>query len=257
MGIVVALKGTIGAEARRASILSLALGSGGVALDTAAGTFDVHPMTIRRDFDALEKSGKVRRVRGGIVSVADFPVDVRRTQNRAAKRAIAAKILPLIPASSTIGLDASTTAVAVAEALGLDRQLTVITNGLYCFDLLTRNPSVRAYLTGGEREKRNESLVGFLAQQAFGTFHLDLSIVSAMGVHSKSGTSESTLAQAAVKDSLSRASRSLILAVDSSKLQCQSSVRALSLDRVTTLVTELAPGDALLDPFRDLVDVVL
>lgn len=245
-----ALKSSIDSEARRARILLLALSRGVVALDDAASAFDVHPMTIRRDFESLERDGKVRRVRGGIVTVGDYPVEVRRTQNLTAKRTIAAKILPLVSNWSTIGLDASTTASHFAEALGSDRQLTVITNGLFAFDVLARNAAVRAYLTGGEREERNESLVGILAQQAFEAFHFDLSIISAMGVHADSGTSESTLAQAAVKDSLARASRQLILAVDSSKLQSQSSVRALDLDRISTLVTELDPSDPRLDPYR-------
>jgi DeoR family fructose operon transcriptional repressor len=253
----VALKGTIDAEARRAAILSLARSSGTVALDEAASTFDVHPMTIRRDFEALERDGIVRRVRGGIMPVGDDPVNVRRTQNFAAKRTIAAKIIPLISSSSTIGMDASTTVGAVAEALGSNRHLTVVTNGLFAFDTLARNTAVRAHLTGGEREQRNASLVGMLAQQGFEAFHFDVSVISGMGVHADSGTSESTLAQAAVKDSLARVSRRLILAVDSSKLQSRSSVRALNLDRISTLVTELAPADPLLDPFRPYITIIV
>jgi DeoR family fructose operon transcriptional repressor len=75
-------------------------------------------------------------------------------------------------------------------------------------------------------------------------------VVSALGLHAGSGTSESTLAQAAVKDALARASATVVLALDSSKLESRARVRSLGLDRVDVLVTELDPADARLAPYR-------
>ncbi|MET0713409.1 MAG: DeoR/GlpR family DNA-binding transcription regulator [Mycetocola sp.] len=248
-----ALKSTLSAEARRAGLLEDARTSGGVDLVDAATRYDVHPMTIRRDFEFLERDGHVRRVRGGVVTVEDDPFTMRQVRNLRAKQVIAAKVLPLIPSGGAIGLDASTTVCALAEMLPADRTITAVTNGLVAFDALSRKSAVQAYLTGGEREEHNLSLVGHLTQQAFATFHLDCSIISAMGVHARSGTSESTLAQAAVKDAMARAADRVILAVDASKLEFHSHVHALTLERVTTLVTDLDPDDGRLDPYRRLV----
>jgi DeoR family fructose operon transcriptional repressor len=248
-----ALKSTVSAEARRAGLLEVARASGDVDLVEAATRYDVHPMTIRRDFELLERDGQVRRVRGGIVAVSDDPFTLRRVRNLREKQIIAAKVLPLIPSGGAIGLDASTTVCALADILPPDGRVTVLTNGLVAFDALSRKPAIQAYLTGGEREERNLSLVGHLTQQAFDTFHLDCSIISAMGVHTRSGTSESTLAQAAVKDAMARAADRVILAVDASKLEFHSHVHALALERVTTLVTDLDPDDKRLDPYRRLV----
>ncbi|SFN36215.1 DeoR/GlpR family DNA-binding transcription regulator [Mycetocola miduiensis] len=248
-----ALRSTLSAEARRAGLLEDARTSGGVDLVDAATRYDVHPMTIRRDFEFLERDGHVRRVRGGVVTVDDDPFAMRQVRNLRAKQVIAAKVLPLIPSGGAIGLDASTTVCALAEMLPADRAITAVTNGLVAFDALSRKSAVQAYLTGGEREELNLSLVGHLTQQAFDTFHLDCSIISAMGVHARSGTSESTLAQAAVKDAMARAADRVILAVDASKLEFHSHVHALALERVTTLVTDLDPENGRLDPYRRLV----
>ncbi len=49
------------------------------------------------------------------------------------------------------------------------------------------------------------------------------------------------------------ASQSVVLAVDSNKLGQRSAVRALSLDQIQTVVTELDPADVRLDPYRDRV----
>ncbi|MET0933124.1 MAG: DeoR/GlpR family DNA-binding transcription regulator [Mycetocola sp.] len=248
-----ALRSTLSAEARRAGLLEDARASGGVDLVDAATRYDVHPMTIRRDFEFLERDGHVRRVRGGVVTVEDDPFTMRQVRNPRAKQVIAAKVLPLIPNGGAIGLDSSTTLCALAEMLPVDLTITAVTNGLVAFDALSRKPAVQAYLTGGEREEHNLSLVGHLTQQAFATFHLDCSIISAMGVHARSGTSESTLAQAAVKEAMARTADRVILAVDADKLEFHSHVHALELERVTTLVTDLDPEDGRLDPYRRLV----
>ncbi len=248
-----ALKSTLSSEARRAGLLEDARESGGVELAVAATRYDVHPMTIRRDFEILERDGHVRRVRGGVVTIQDDPFTLRRVRNLRAKQTIAAKLLPLIPRNGAVGLDASTTVCALAEIFPTDRTVTAVTNGLVAFDALSRKPAVRSYLTGGERDEHNVSLVGHLTQQAFATFHLDCSIISAMGVHAPGGTSEGTLAQAAVKDAMALASDRVIVAVDASKLESHSHVRALALARVTTLVTDLDPDDERLDPYRRLV----
>ena len=248
-----ALKSTLSSEARRAGLLKDAREGNGVNLADSATQFGVHPMTIRRDFELLEREGLVRRVRGGIVVIQNDPFTLRRVRHLRAKQIIAAKLLPLIPSGGVIGLDASSTVCALAEIMPADGKVTAVTNGLVAFEALSRKPAVKAYLTGGEREEQNLSLVGHLTQQAFAAFHLDCSIVSALGVHAATGTSESTLAQAAVKDAMARASDRVILATDASKLDSLSHVHALTLDRVTTIVTDLDPEDDRLDPYRRLI----
>lgn len=256
-----ALRGTLDAEARRSEILALARADGAVSLDAAAERYEVHQMTIRRDFEALERAGVVRRVRGGVMPTLADPFSIRRSQHRAAKERIARKVLPLLPRDGAVGFDASTTvchlADMLAEAAPESTGLTVITNGLVAFDTLAAAPGVRGYLTGGEREEHNLSLVGSLAEQGFGAFHLDCAIVSAMGVHADTGTSESTLAQAAVKRAMAAATDRLVLVVDAGKLQSHSRVLALPTARIDTLVTELAPDDPRLDPYRAVVGDIL
>ena len=56
-----------------------------------------------------------------------------------------------------------------------------------------------------------------------------------------------------MKQALARASQYVVLAVGATKLSQRSAVRALSLDQIQAVVTELDPADSRLDPYRDRV----
>ena len=252
-----AVSGTVGVEARRESLLATLSDEGQVLLADAVTRWDVHPMTIRRDFEHFERAGLARRVRGGVVSVSAGGFMERRSLNLIAKNKIAQKLLALVPSGGTVGLDSSTTIFCLGPLLPENRGITVVTNGLSVFNYLDEKPAIRSFLTGGEREEQNNSLVGQLAIKALENFHLDCCFISALSVHSESGTSETTLDQAAMKDAMVRSSARTVLALDATKLETRSRVRSLTLDRIDVLVTELAPTDTRLDAYRDSVKTII
>jgi DeoR family transcriptional regulator, fructose operon transcriptional repressor len=252
-----AISSTVGAEARRESLLATLSDEGQILLADAVLRWDVHPMTIRRDFEHFERSGIARRVRGGVISVSAGGYMERHSLNLVAKNKIAQKLRTLLPRGATIGLDSSTTVYCLGPLLPENGGITVVTNGLSVFQYLIEKPAIRSYLTGGEREHQNNSLVGQLAINSLENFHLDCCFISALSVHSESGTSETTLEQAAMKDAMVRASERTILALDATKLETRSRVRSLTLDRIDVLVTELAPSDARLDAYRESVKTIV
>jgi DeoR family transcriptional regulator, fructose operon transcriptional repressor len=251
------MSSSVNAEMRRDKLVALLAEQGQVLLGDAVLLWDIHPMTIRRDFDYLQRSGLARRVRGGLLAISADGFAERRSVNLTAKNAIAEKLVRLVPTGGTIGLDSSTTIFPLAPLLPDKLGLSVVTNGLEVFDVLQGRPGIRSYLTGGEREEQNVSLVGTLAIQSLGNFHLNCCFVSALSVHSGMGTSENTLQQAAVKDAMVKASERVIVGVDASKLETRSRVRSLTWDRVDVLVTELDPSDARLDAYRGWVSEII
>jgi DeoR family fructose operon transcriptional repressor len=250
----VAVTGTLTAEQRRTALRAGLAQHGQLRLAEVAAEWHVHPMTIRRDFEQLEREGLAQRVRGGLLHVADDVFDRRRARALTAKRRIAAKLRDLVPADAAVGMDASTTVHLLATDMPPRRGISVVTNGLAAFTALHAQPGVRTFLTGGEREERNNSLVGPIAVGVVRQFLLARCFVSAAALD-PAGTSETTVEQAAVKQAMVEVSDHVVLAVDSSKLGQRSSVRCLGLTRVDLLVTELAPDDARLDGYRDLVEI--
>jgi DeoR family fructose operon transcriptional repressor len=253
----VAVTGSLDAEARRAAIVERLISDGRLLLKETAHAWGVHPMTIRRDFEALESEGLARRVRGGIVSVGADDFSQRQHRNATAKRRIAEKLSGFITDGMTIGLDASTTVHQFAAAFPAVTSVSVITNGLATFQALSARQGVRTFLTGGEREEQTFSLVGPLTVRALRQYNIDLCVISARSVDARFGTSETTLEQIAVKEAMAEASKRTVLAVDSGKLDTRSRVRSLGLDQIDVMVTELDPKDTRLDPYRDRVQQIL
>ncbi len=252
-----AVEGTIDGQDRRAWMRHRLAAGERLSLPDTARQFGVHEMTVRRDFQFLAESGLGRRIRGAILPSSAAPFDDRRNRASAAKRIIAAKLAGMITPGMAIGLDASTTVHALTAILPADQGLSVITNGLASFTALCRREGVRAYLSGGEQEDLNDCLVGTLAVQALTNFNLDLALISAAGISVRSGTSESTLAQAGMKLAMADTAERLVLAVDSGKFESTAPVKSLELARVDVLVTELDPGDGRLDRYRRLVAEIL
>jgi DeoR/GlpR family transcriptional regulator of sugar metabolism len=250
-----AVSGTLDAERRRRGLADALRTTGSLRIDAAAVDWQVHPMTIRRDLRQLERDGLARLVRGGAVYVGPTGFARRRAQALSAKRRIAEKAQALVPRGEAIGIDASTTMSQVVERVD-GQDLLVVTYGLENFLTLEERPGVRAYLTGGARDPRTGSMVGPLAVNALQSFSLSRCFLSASAVDPRLGCTEPTTEEAEMKRAMAAVSAHVVLAVDSSKLEQRAYVRSIPLAEIDVLLTELAPDDPRLDPYREVVELV-
>lgn len=252
-----AVVSTFGTERRRDAMSSRLSSEGSLLVNDAAEEWGVHPMTVRRDFDFFVDQGLARRVRGGIIALRGDSFKHRRHLNATAKAAIAQKMLPLLEPDCVIALDSSTTISVFAEHITGPGEITVFTNGLPAFQALRTREGIHAFLSGGEQEVQNDSLVGPLAEAALSHFMISTAFVSTMSLDPVAGAGENTLAQVSYKRALAARANRLVLAIDASKLDTQARFRSLKPGDVDVLVTELEPSDARLDPYRDLVSKIL
>jgi DeoR family fructose operon transcriptional repressor len=244
------LAGNLAGEERLEWLRERLESEGTVQLRDAAAELGVSEMTIRRDLQELEGLGVVRRVRGGAVATGPSTLGERRRQHARAKSKIAAKLLPLVPDTGAIALDASSTMLRLASVLEGAKDLTVITNGLEVFDALQGKPGVHPVLTGGAHEPRTGSLVGPVAARAAASLYVTVFFLSAAAVTSEAGASEATLDEAQVKQAFADAASSVVLAVDGSKLDQRALAAGLPWDVVDTLVTDLEPASPRLTAYR-------
>jgi DeoR family fructose operon transcriptional repressor len=245
--------GSLAAEERRRVLLDLLRESGRVDITGAAAQLGVHHMTIRRDLKGLEREGSARLVRGGAIFVGTEEFEIRQSRALSAKRRIAGKLAPLVRKHESVAIDASTTLFALVEELPAVDHLLVVTYGIPAFQALQSRTDVRAFLSGGEVDRRTGSLVGPVAQRTLQSFSVSCGFLSATGLDPELGTMEPTVEEVEMKQAMVRASQHVVLAVDSTKLSQRSAVRALSLDQIQTVVTELDPADSRLDPYREQV----
>ena len=229
---------------------------GAVRIDELAQSFGVSEMTVRRDLDELEALGFARRVRGGAIALGPEPWEQRHQHNAKAKAKIAEKLLTLIPASGTVAFDASTTMFRLAASIETARDLIVVTNGWDTFHSMKGTPGVSASLTGGSEEPRTGSLVGPMAVRTAQSFLYDTFFGSAAALDPELGSSEAALAESEVKRAFSQTSNRIVLAVDHGKLGTRAQARVFDFEQIDLLVTDLEPSDPLLDPYRDLTEII-
>lgn len=228
---------------------------GHVRVMSAAAELDVSEMTIRRDLHELDAQGFARRVRGGAVAIGPIAFEERHQSRAAAKARIAAKVADLIPRTGAIGMDASSTTLRIATAIGNCRDLIVLTNGWETFHALQEKAGVTPILTGGELDSRTGSLVGPIAYRAAGSLLMSRLFASAAALDPEFGPSEPCLEEAEVKRALCGVCDEVVLCVDSSKLRSRSISRSMTWEDVDLLVTELDPKDRRLDPYREHVEI--
>jgi len=251
-----ATSGTVRAEERRAAILATLARDAALQLDAIAAELGVSAMTVRRDLDELEGEGLLRRVRGGAVSTTGpQPFGERRAVRARAKSIIADKAAALVPASGSIALDASSTTGTLASALGARSGLTVATNSYDNFCALRGSPGTTPVLVGGEAEATTGSFVGLIACQGAASMLYQRLFVSATAVDPEHGSSEVSLAESQVKRAFADRARELVLCVDSSKLGHQAVALGFGFDEIAIMITELAPDDPRLEPYRALTEV--
>lgn len=248
---------TAESEERRGRLLARLSVDNVIKLAEAATEFDVSTMTIRRDLEALEAEGLLRRVRGGAVSViGPRPFSERRAVRLRAKEIIAEKALVLVPRAGSIALDASTTVGTLAARFGIRSGLTVATNSYQTYGAMRSAHGVNAILIGGETEELTDSFVGPIAVHAAQSLRYTRFFASASAIDTDYGTSEVSLREAEMKRTYFQMAKELVLCIDSSKLGQQSTAACLPLADATVLVTELGPADSRLDDFRDLVELL-
>ena len=246
---------SVDAERRRAQLHELLEREGALNLADSAEKYGVSEMTIRRDLFEMENAGLAHRVRGGAVAAAPQLFQRRQQIASEAKRTIAHKMLPLIPETGAVAMDASSTVHRFAVELG-PVELTVVTTGIETFSMLSTKKKIHAILSGGELESSTGALVGPAAQRTIRDFVFTRAFVSPTCIDANLGGTESTSDGAEVKRTMRMASRSLVVAADSTKLGQTATARALELADIEVLVTELDPHDALLDAYRDHVELL-
>ncbi|GKQ40324.1 DeoR/GlpR family DNA-binding transcription regulator [Streptomyces sp. A012304] len=226
--------------------------TGRVSVSELAQRLGVSEMTVRRDLDALEKQGLVRRVHGGAVAgrarEEGGGFDARESWQAATKDRLGAAVAALVEPGTRVLLDAGTTTVHVAEHLAERGPLTVAALSLQAAARLADRPGIELLVVGGRSRPGERSLVGPLALRTVESLAFDLFVMSIGGVHAAHGWSEFSLDDAAVKQAgLGQATR-VVAVADATKLGVRAFSQVAPLGAVHTFVTDAAAADPATHP---------
>jgi len=239
---------------RHSQILALLRREGSVRIATLAQTFDVTTETVRRDLDALDGSGALKRTYGGGAgrSLIDEPGIGERSRSHAAERGmIAAVAAAMVAPGDALMIDCGSTTTLFANALAARHlHTTVVTNSLSAAKVLGTNAECRVILCPGDYVTREGGVYGADALEYLGRFTVDHAFIGAGGL-TPDGVTDADSRSCAIKRAMMKCASHSILLLDSSKYDVVQFERVCPLASLDRLVSDAAPPRRLAGRLRD------
>ena len=190
---------------RLLTIVEMVNKKGILTVNEIINQLDVSDMTVRRDLDELEKSGKLLRVHGGAQSLS-YTLDQELSHTEKAT---------LIHEGETIFLGPGTTIELLATHL-LNKKIRIITNNYPVFDILAQADGPEILLIGGDFRKNTGAFVGPITNDNLRRLKFTKAFISSNGVHNEAISTYSTEEGEAQQIALNN-SRKKYLLVDNKK----------------------------------------
>lgn len=240
------------ADERRKRIAENVARRGFASLAELAAELEASESTIRRDLEALDQAGSIRRTHGGAMAPSDA-ISIPAFEDRSRvcpseKRSIGAATARLIADGETVLLDGGTTTFEVARHL-LGRSIQVVTNSLPIAHLLAGDRRVDLTMVGGYVYPRTGVAVGALAAQFLATVHARRLIMSVAGITERGFFNSNTLL-VETELQMMRAVDEVVVVADHTKFGQQSLAFLCELGRVQRLVANAG----LSEPHRRMIE---
>ena len=217
---------------RQQKILRLMRERGSATVKELAGLVYASEASVRRDVEAVENEGFVRRVYGGVVlsdyKNSEVPISLRDAEHHDVKEKIARRAAMMIPDGSTVLLDSSSTTRRIVKYIGHCRDLKIITSNLAVFTALG-DLDVEAYCTGGSFRKKGHDFVGAAAEAYVRSVSADIVFFSAQGISEDGEITDVSEERVALRRAMLERSKKRVFLCDSSKI---------GIRRVFTLCTK-------------------
>jgi DeoR family transcriptional regulator, aga operon transcriptional repressor len=208
-------------EERRRDILEILNRDGRVLVVDLAKQFRTSQVTIRKDLDVLQASGRIYRSHGGALPVRESALEdpslrEKEKLHRKEKLQIAAAAARMVREGQVVILDSGTTTTAIARALRKFENLTIITNAVNIAAELSGS-SLEVILTGGTLRKNSFSLVGPIAEETLSRLNADILFLGVDGFDVQHGMTTPNLLESKVNRAMMDVARVVVAVCDSSK----------------------------------------
>lgn len=244
---------------RMNKILTSLQQTGSVSVEELSEQLRVTVVTIRKDLDALEGQGRLRRTHGGAVSMEplfyepfrndrSFQAQVEKFADE--KRRIGRAAAALIDEGETIALTPGTTTTQVIRGLPLNQKITVVTSTVNVAMELSKRKDLNVFVTGGHLHGEWFSLIGPTAVHSLSQVIIHTLFIGADGIDAKSGPTCYSPEEASVNSAMVRHARRRIAVVDHTKFGKIGGWRICQTSDLDLLITDSGATDAMVAPFE-------
>lgn len=221
----------------------------------------VSDMTARRDFDELEKAGKLVRIHGGAQSISS-PIKKLEKSNTEKlnvqtkeKKEIASFAATLINDGETIFIGPGTTLEFFAEQL-IDKTIRIVTNSLPVFDILKNSDSIDLILIGGEYRNITGAFVGSLTNQTISTLKFSKAFIGCNGIYQNDiatyNESEGQIQRIALNNAIEK-----ILLVDNQKFNAYDFSVFYQLDQIDKTITDSRIQPEVFNDYKERTQLII
>jgi DeoR family transcriptional regulator, aga operon transcriptional repressor len=231
-------------EERRRAILEILNREGRVFVKELSKQFQTSQVTIRKDLESLHEQNHLHRTHGGALpcregALEDPTLREKEQLHRKEKLHIAAMAARMVNEGQVIILDSGTTTTAIARALRVFKNLTVVTNAVNIAAELA-GTSIEVILTGGTLRKNSFSLVGPIAEETLRRLNADILFLGVDGFDVRHGLSTPNLLESKVNRVMVEVAKRTVGVCDSSKFGRRSLSLIVPPSAVHQIITDRA-----------------
>jgi DeoR/GlpR family transcriptional regulator of sugar metabolism len=233
--------GSLSSVERQEQMLQFIQARKRTTVDELMAHFGVSPATVRRDLDALEKQGKVRRFRGGAMlgqAPPELPALQRAEEQAGEKARIGKAAAQLVADGDTIFLGSGTTVLEVAKNLHGRKNLTIITNSLMVVNELAYDEAIDTVLIGGMLRHSELSMIGHIAEQALQEVRANKVFMGIRAIDLKNGLTNDYLPETLTDRAILNIGAQTIILADHTKCGVISTAYLAPLSAIDVLITD-------------------
>lgn len=169
-------------RARESQILELLSQWGRMEVTVLAQRLGVSQVTVRKDLDALEERGILRREHGFAVLGSPDDVNGRLAVHYEEKRRIAQRAAELVSPGETVMIESGSCCALLAEEIAHNKPgATIITNSAFIASYIRRAEGARVVLLGGDFQNDSQVMVGPILKVCARQFYVEHLFVGADG----------------------------------------------------------------------------
>lgn len=221
-----------------------------VLLTELAKQIKVSDDTIRRDLQELAVSGKIIKVHGGALSHSFHNGGAsKEVYAYSQKKIIAKKAASLIKDGMFILTGGGTTIIELARALPPSLHATFISGSIPALSEYIIHPNIEVIAIGDKISKDSKITVGSDAISRIRELKVDLCILGISAINLENGVSDNDWEVVQIKKAMLESAQKLVCLTISEKINSRQPFQVCDSKKINTLITELSPEDAVLQPY--------
>lgn len=234
-------------NARLDEMENMILNRGTVSLKELGEAFQISINTVRNDVDNLLQRGRLRKVYGGVASLADDNTLVeyvlREDKSTALKRELCKKAAELVDEGDCIFIDSGTTTIHMVKYLKHKKNLKVVTNNIVVISMLLSYDDIQVLGIGGRVNNKTKSFASPESLAVLECYNIQKAFMAATAVNIKNGAMNSAFDERSIKQKIVKNAEQVYLLADSTKFGKNALLTYCSLEDIDAIVTDSMESD--------------